>query len=410
MSNLPPFTLPGSTPEPTGPEATEPVAPPVDESNPVVDSEEAVFAAAVEAALGRRVDSGSDPSATGIPAPEAGEGGVGGEPVEGLAPADSATDDGTNPLIPTGGPITEGVDDGSGSTSTPTTPDPTADLIDLGDGRVASKAELADLYAWANSLTPAQQQRIIQATSVPDPLYPQSAASGSGTPAPVLPASSVPGVGSPASYPPAGYPAAGQPGVPVTPESNRLDARTALGEMADLVPGLATYLEQVQADQAQLNAELASYRQQQALTMQQQAEAEQSRIQSGIAQGHEAFVSAHPELEATDLHYLQSEALSAGLIAPLMAKHGNDPTAAYQAALETIMWSTPKYRDQIVQQQASIAAAQQAQMSERRDNAAALAGSGGSVSRGTQTAPASSMNSEQRAVSLREAIAQAIQN
>jgi len=141
MSNLPPFTLPGSTPEPTGPEATEPVAPPVDESNPVVDSEEAVFAAAVEAALGRRVDSGSDPSATGIPAPEAGEGGVGGEPVEGLAPADSATDDGTNPLIPTGGPITEGVDDGSGSTSTPTTPDPTADLIDLGDGRVERRVK-----------------------------------------------------------------------------------------------------------------------------------------------------------------------------------------------------------------------------------------------------------------------------
>jgi len=297
MSNLPPFTLPGSTPEPTGPEATEPVAPPVDESNPVVDSEEAVFAAAVEAALGRRVDSGSDPSATGIPAPEAGEGGVGGEPVEGLAPADSATDDGTNPLIPTGGPITDGVDDGSGSASTPTIPDPTADLIDLGDGRVASLAELADLYAWANSLTPAQQQRIIQATSVPDPLYPQSAASGSGTPAPVLPASSVPGVGSPASYPPAGYPAAGQPGVPVTPESNRLDARTALGEMADLVPGLATYLEQVQADQAQLNAELASYRQQQALRIKRRAEAKQSRTKIETERGHEAFVPPHPSLK-----------------------------------------------------------------------------------------------------------------
>lgn len=393
---LPTFQLPGAAQAALDP---APEAPAVDAAveAPTVpeQTEDEIFAAAVEAALGRTLDASDapDPSDTGTPAPTSDDGVVAGEPVEGLAPGDPTTPD--NPLIPTG-------DD----EQPPAAPDPTADLIDLGNGTVASKSELLDLYAWANSLTPAQQERILQLSSTPDSLYPQSAASGSGTPTPVAP-TSVAGVGG--TYPP--NPAVGQPGVPITPPATpKLDPRTALGEMAELVPGLATYLEQVQADQTALQSELASYRQQQANQLQAQADAEQSRIVAGIQSGHESFVASHPELDATDLHYLQSEALAAGLVAPLMAKHGNDPSAAYSAALETIMWSTPKYRDQIVQQQAQAAAQQQAEINDRRNNAAALGGSGGSVSRDTQPAPASTMNSDQRQLSLREAIAAAIQS
>jgi len=390
---LPTFQLPGAAQAALDPAPEAPAADAVVDAPAPEQTEDEIFAAAVEAAFGRTADA-PDPSGTGIPAPGSDDGVVAGEPVEGLAPGDPTTSD--NPLIPTDEP----------ADPVSTVDDPTADLIDLGNGTVASKSELFDLYAWANSLTPAQQERILQLSSTPDSLYPQSAASGSGTPTPVAP-TSVAGVGG--TYPP--NPAVGQPGMPITPPATqKLDPRTALGEMAELVPGLATYLEQVQADQTALQTELASYRQQQASQMQAQADAEQARIVAGIQSGHESFVASHPELDATDLHYLQSEALAAGLVAPLMAKHGNDPSAAYSAALETIMWSTPKYRDQIVQQQAQAAAQQQAEINDRRNNAAALGGSGGSVSRDTQPAPASTMNSDQRQLSLREAIAAAIQS
>jgi len=295
--------------------------------------------------------------------------------------------------------------DPAGSTTPTSTPHPTDDLIDLGDGLVAPRSEVADLLQWAQSLSPEDQAAIeaLLNPSAPSP-YP-SAASGSGSPAPVGPPS---GAGS--FYPPAGYPgqypAPGQPGMPIAPAPTPSPVREKLGELADLAPGLAEILEAQQAEVESQRNQIARYQAEQA---QAQLAAEREHLSKGIEIGDEQFTTAHPELTPVDLHHIRQSALNSGLMAVQLPKHGGNATEAYKATLETVMWADPKYRDLLVHQQATEIARQQATTAERRENAAALSGNTGSVPRESQSAPAL-QTPEGRQIGMREYIAAALQS
>jgi len=297
------------------------------------------------------------------------------------------------------------------------TPHPTDDLLDLGNGLVVSKTEATELLLWAQSLTPEEQAAVEAVTqpSAPSP-YP-SAASGSGTPAPVGPPA---GAGS-------FYPAPGQPGMPIQPGANLppvpvpapaytpapqpLAIREKLGELAEVVPGLAEILEAQQAQVEAQQAEIYRYQQAQASMQAQQAQeqiaAERSRIAEGVRTGDAEFIASHPELSPEDVHYIRTSALESGLMTVQMPKNNNNAAEAYKATLETIMWSDPKYRDLLVQQQAVEVAHRQREVAERRANASALAGNPGSVTRDPQSAP-EHLTPEGRQMGMREYIAAAI--
>lgn len=299
------------------------------------------------------------------------------------------------------------------STASAGTPHPTDDLLDLGNGLVVSKAEATELLLWAQSLTPEEQAAVeaITQPSAPSP-YP-SAASGSGTPAPVGPPA---GAGS-------FYPAPGQPGMPIQPGANLppapaftpapqpLAIREKLGELAEVVPGLAEILETQQAQVEAQQAEIYRYQQAQASMQAQQAQeqiaAERSRIAEGVRTGDAEFIASHPELSPEDVHYIRTSALESGLMTVQMPKNNNNAAEAYKATLETIMWSDPKYRDLLVQQQAVEVAQRQREVAERRANASALAGNPGSVTRDPQSAP-EHLTPEGRQMGMREYIAAAI--
>lgn len=415
MSMTPPvdpprFTLPGSEPveeagadptvtNPTAVEPTEPTEPVVDggaeagttppgplPSDPdniyAEDTLEAAIAAVLQAPEGEPAPVAPD---AGNPAPA--EGVVAGSEASSLS-SDPANLDSSVPGHPTD------------------------DLLDLGDGLVVSKTEAANLLLWAQSLTPEQASAVEQITiqssgyqsSAPSP-YP-SAASGSGTPAPV---------GPPAGAGPV-YPAAGQPGMPIQPASTppapqAPSIREKLGELAEVVPGLAEVLEAQQAQVEAQQAEIYRYQQAQANIQAQQAQeqiaAERSRIAEGVRLGDAEFIASHPELSPQDLHYIRTSALESGLMTVQMPKNNNNATEAYKATLETIMWSDPKYRDLLVQQQAVEVAQRQRETAERRDNASALSGNSGSVTRDPQSAP-EYQTPEGRQMGMREYIAAAI--
>jgi len=411
MSVTPPaepprFVLPGSepadpaTPDPTTPvdgDVVDPAAGPVVEPTDVQEptptdppageyapgSLEAAIAAVLDAP-----DDAPDPLEAGNPAPADGEAGS---------------------EVPSLSSDPAGSTDATGSTSA--TPHPTDDLIDLGDGLVAPRSEVADLLQWAQSLSPEDQAAIeaLLNPSAPSP-YP-SAASGSGSPAPVGPPSGAgsfypPQPGYPGQYPPAAYLAPGQPGMPIAPAPTPSPVREKLGELADLAPGLAEILEAQQAEVESQRNQIARYQAEQA---QAQLAAEREHLSKGIEIGDEQFVTSHPELTPVDLHHIRQSALNSGLMAVQLPKHGGNATEAYKATLETVMWADPKYRDLLVHQQATEIARQQATTAERRENAAALAGNTGSVPRESQTAPAL-QTPEGRQIGMREYIAAALQS
>jgi len=417
MSMTPPaepprFVLPGSEsadPAVTDPAAADPAAadPAVTdpttvdpatttpEGQPVVDpaavdpilskSSEQTLEEAIAAALAAP-DEPVSPEA-GIPAPVDGEPGVGaGVP---SSPAPGTPTDPTDPA------------------SSATESHPTDNLIDLGNGLVLSADDLRELALWSQSLTPQQQALVEQVTLNPGlvapaaPPYP-SAASGSGVPAPVGPP---PGAGSFSQYP-----AVGQPGIPLQPQpqpGNVPSIREQLGEIAEIAPGLATVLETQEQRLAAQQAEIQRYQQFQAEQAQRQIAAEREQIAEGVRAGDAQFIESHPELSEVDIHYIRNTALQSGLMATQMPLHGNDAAKAYQATLETIMWSDPKYRNLLVQQQATEVARRQAEVAERRENASALTGNPGSVPRESQSAPAL-QTPEGRQMGMREYIAQAI--
>jgi len=400
MSMTPPaepprFSLPGSEPveeavvDPTATDATTPVdGAVVDDAQELApvetpagdyapDSLEAAIAAALDAP-----DDAPDPLEAGNPAPADGE---------------------------AGSEVSSLSSDPAGSTDD-LTPHPTDDLIDLGNGLVVPRSEVVDLLQWAQSLTPEDQAAVEAALnpSAPSP-YP-SAASGSGTPAPVGPPSGAgsfyPPASYPGQYPPAGYPAPGQPGMPIAPAPTTSPIREKLGELADVVPGLADILEAQQAEVESQRNQIARYQAEQA---QAQLAVERERIAQGVQAGDEQFVTAHPELTPVDLHHIRQSALNSGLMSVQLPKHGGNATEAYKATLETVMWADPKYRDLLVHQQATEIARQQAATAERRENAAALSGSTGSVPRESQSAPAL-QTPEGRQIGMREYIAAALQS
>ena len=403
MSMTPPadpprFVLPGSEPvEPasTDPVATDPVAtdpasaPEAGQPTPVVEdqpsgepaapdsSSEPTLEEAIAAALAAP-DEPVSPEA-GIPAPAEGEPGAGVDP---SSPAPDGTS--VDPSAPT------------------STPHPTDDLLDLGDGIIVSQEDLRQQVLWYQSLTPYQQSLVEQITLNPGSVTsaaPQnpSAASGSGVPAPVGP---LPGAGSFSEYP-----AVGQPGIPVQPQTQTV--REQLGELADLAPGLATVLEAQEQRLAAQQAEIQRYQQFQAEQAQAQMMAERERIAEGVRAGDSQFAESHPELSPVDLHHIRQTALQSGLMATQMPLHGNDASKAYAATLETVMWADPKYRNLLIQQQATEVARRQAETAERRENASSLAGSTGSVTRESQSAPAL-QTSENLQMGMREYIAKAI--
>ena len=303
--------------------------------------------------------------------------------------------------------------------------DPTANLIDLGDGLVVDRDDLANLYRWSSELTPEEAARVEQVLRDP------TAASGSGHPAPAPGyGQALPGAGG-APYPPqpypqyqppvqypvqpqpqtyTGYPAAGQPGVPVTPQqaAGIPDPRAALGPLAELAPELIDYLAARDAQLAQQAQALEFYQRQQADLAQRAARDEQSRREAQIAAGHEAFKSSHPDLTDVDLHYLAQRAANLQVMAGLVQQHNGDVTAAYQDALTTAMYSDPTYRDRVIQSQVDQFATSQADLQERKANAASLSGSGGSIPRLSQPAPAE-MTPDQRRAAMARFVAEAQQ-
>lgn len=405
MSVTPPaepprFVLPGSEPveeavvDPTATDATTPV-----DGEAVADDAQAgaqepaptdppagdYAPGSLEAAIAAVLDAPDDapaPLEAGNPAPADGEAG---SEVSSLSSDPAGSTDATGSDAPA--------------------PHPTDDLIDLGDGLVAPRSEVADLLQWAQSLSPEDQAAIeaLLNPSAPSP-YP-SAASGSGSPAPVGPPA-----GAGYSYPPAGYPgqypAPGQPGMPIAPAPTPSPVREKLGELADLAPGLAEILEAQQAEVESQRNQIARYQAEQA---QAQLAAEREHLSKGIEIGDEQFTTAHPELTPVDLHHIRQSALNSGLMAVQLPKHGGNATEAYKATLETVMWADPKYRDLLVHQQATEIARQRATTAERRENAAALSGNTGSVPRESQSAPAL-QTPEGRQIGMREYIAAALQS
>lgn len=407
-ADTPRFSLPGSEPvqEAVDPNLTDPTAvEPTEPTEPVVDG---VADGGAEGAEGGAGPLPADPdnvyaedtleaaiaavlaAPDGDPAPVAPEAGN-------PAPADGAV----------AGSEASSVSSDPADLSTP---HPTDDLLDLGNGIVIPKADAADLVLWAQSLTPEDRAAVesVLNPSAPSP-YP-SAASGSGTPAPVGPPS---GAGS-------FYPAPGQPGMPIQPAQvpapipptpQPLAIREKLGELAEVVPGLAEILEAQQAQVEAQQAEIFRYQQAQANIQAQQAAeqiaAERTRIAEGVRVGDAEFVAAHPELSPQDIHFIRTSALESGLMTVQMPRNGNNATEAYKATLETIMWSDPKYRDLLVQQQAVEVAQRQRETAERRENASALAGNAGSVTRDPQSAP-EYQTAEGRQMGMREYIAAAI--
>lgn len=407
MSNLPPaepprFIMPGSTTanDPAA-GATDPVT-----TDPALSSTEGADPAAADPA-GQPATPAADPATPSPAEPSAPEY----DTLEAAIAAAINTPEGEPISLDAGNPAPEDGDAGSegsslpsdpaGSTDAdipPADPHPVDDLIDLGGGKVWSKSEAAEFYDWLQTLTPEDQRAIEAITnpSAPSP-YP-SAASGSGTPAPVGPPA---GAG---SYYPGQYPAAGQPGMPLPPVPTASPIREKLGELAEVVPGLAEILE---AQQAQVEAQRDQIARYQAEQAQQQFAAEQARIAEGVRAGDEQFVAAHPELAPTDLHYIRQQALQSGLMAAQLPKHGGNPVEAYKATLETVMWADERYRDILVQQQATEIARRQAETAERRENASALSGNAGSVPRESQSAPAL-QTPEGRRLGMREYIAAAL--
>lgn len=330
---------------------------------------------------------GLDSPDTGIPAP------VDGEPASGEgssilpdAGSSTTTPDGSAPVEPVAGE------------PAPETPPahPSDNLIELAEGVVVDRETILNLHEWAQSLTPEEQRRVewvLANPSAPSP-YP-SAASGSGTPAPYGPPAGA-GV---APYPPVGYPAAGQPGMPVAPgmapgipaQPAPLDPSTItekLGELAEVIPGLPEILAQQQQAILDQQAQIARFQQAQAQQADAQLNAERERIAQGVRAGEAAFIEAHPQLAPTDLHYITQQAAQSGLMAAQMPRFDGDASAAYKATLETIMWSDEKYRSMLVQQQATEIANRHAETQSRRDAASSLSGSSGSVARDPQSAPA----------------------
>lgn len=275
-------------------------------------------------------------------------------------------------------------------------PDPTANLVDLGNGLVADIEELRDLYNWSKDLTPEEAAAVRRALENP-------AASGSGHPAPVPGyGQALPGAGgAPQPYypplqqqyapPPAyTYPAAGQPGVPVSPQqaAGVPDPRALLGPLEELTPGLADYLAGLQAQQAQQAQALATYQAQQADLAARAARDEQARREAQVAAGHEAFKASHPNLSDVDLHYLATRAAELQVMGGLVQRHNGDVSTAYQEALTTAMYADPTYRDKAIQAQVDQFATNLTALEQRKADAASLSGSGGSVPRSPQPAPA----------------------
>lgn len=299
--------------------------------------------------------------------------------------------------------------------------DPTANLVDLGDGLVADREQLAELLNWSNSLTPEEAAAVRRALENP-------AASGSGHPAPAPGhGQALPGAGgapqyapqqyapqypqypAPAPQPaPYQYPAAGQPGMPVSPQqaAGHVDPRQLLGPLEELTPGLGDYLAQLQYQQQQQSQALAAYQAQQADLSARAARDEQARREAQITAGHEAFKQSHPDLTDVDLHYLASRAADLQVMAGLTHRLNGDVTAAYQEALTTAMYSDPVYRDKAIQTQVDQFAQSQTALEQRRADAASLSGSGGSVPRSPQPAPAE-MTPDARRAAMAQFIAQA---
>lgn len=306
-------------------------------------------------------------------------------------------------------------------------PDPTANLVDLGNGVVADRDEAARIIEWAKSLQPHEVAAIERTLANP------TAASGSGTPAPVYtqPGPGVPpspyypqGYGYPAPvgqpgapiYPPAApqpgqmpqpypqpiaqpYPApvAPQPGYPPTPQGYpqqpvpgqmpAFDPAAVVGPLAELAPELANYLAAQQQQTAILQQQLAAntaYQQQQ---LQQQARQEEETRNAGLNAGRDQFLSEHPDLSDVDMHYLTSRVAASQSIAGLVRQHNGNYQAAMNDAFTTAMYSDPAYRNRVLQAAVEQQASTSQQIQERAASAAALTGSRGAIPQTQQPNP-----------------------
>jgi hypothetical protein len=131
---------------------------------------------------------------------------------------------------------------------------------------------------------------------------------------------------------------------------------------------LAPVQQQLQQTQAML--------QQQA---QESAAQAQARIVSEIEAGKQAIQQQY-HLTDEDTERFVSAVADTGIFNGFYSKHGNG-TAAMQAAMEHALWADPGFRYVQQQRAAQTARVQEANDSQRRQRAGALAGGGGTVSR-----------------------------
>jgi hypothetical protein len=309
-------------------------------------------------------------------------------------PADTSTPDAATPTAVEpehSPPVVE-------AAAPPAAPDPSAPVGQPGvvvvDGAEVPADQVADLWRWANSLSPEQAQAVAdvlsgQAQIVPAGQAPQAqpttastppAASGYGTPTPTGPTPV--GVGDGVDQP-------------------QFDPR----ELDDMVPGLGSYLTTLQAQQAQQAALIAQTQSQAAQLAAYQAQVQAQETDAQLAAGVDAFRASHADLTEADVDNLMSSAARLQILPGLAQQHGSIQGGVV-AALETALWADPNYRTRAIQSQVESFAQTSATVSQRKAKAAALSGGTPTPDRNPAAPDPRTMTDDQR----RQAMAAEIAN
>lgn len=204
--------------------------------------------------------------------------------------------------------------------------------------------QMAQTFAWAQSLTPDQVQRVNQALSGEAPV---------------------------ATAPPAGSaPPAQAPALPPLDLGEYVEPETAKQIEAYVQAAIA-------ASTSPLQEQIEAYQQRALADEQARVRAEQQRIEAEIKGGQDRFSEAHPELSAEELAALEMRVRQSGSIGTLWQMNGGDATKAAQDALEMALMSDEQLRAKAVASMAARERQQQEEDAQRLQDISALSGGGG---------------------------------
>lgn len=295
--------------------------------------------------------------------------------------------------------------------------EPVVDPTDAELEPAAPQVTFDDILAAADNLTPEELARLAALAPAPA-LSPPPAPPGSpdyagpptffSAPSPSTPApqSAASGSGDPGAVAPQGSPAVPGSDLPTTPAPAALPPLPDLSVFSELAPELAPYLESLAAQQQQVAQQTAWFQQQQAQQAQYLAQQEQARVTRLLEAGDAQFRAEHADLTDQDFTALSERVVNLQLLPALVHQHG-DVTVAYKEALTTAMFSDPQYRDRLIQTRVDQYANDSREIEQRRQRAASIGGTGGSVPRvPTQAAAsASELTPQQRTAAIAAEIA-----